>query len=281
MDVNYQCHLCSHNEVESLEHLFRDCLFATRIWAGSHLGIRAAIHHDMTFQDWIINWISFIHKMSNSDDLIISLLCCIWVIWSARTNAALGDNSISLTGAILIYEEVVARILNAKIIPSRSFDYPARNDDLSNSLKFLQSGNRCKFYGSAYRCDQTCIFVDAAWRDDKITGLGWCVKYQNGSSQSFYKQGLPSLSPDQAEAVAILEALKWASKEKILHVVIYSDCLQLLSQILDLAKPSLNTRLLVADILYLCCLFHCVSFCFIPMKRNKMAHMLAQKAINL
>ncbi|KAH9621918.1 hypothetical protein KSS87_008018, partial [Heliosperma pusillum] len=56
-----------------------------------------------------------------------------------RTNAALGDNSLSLTGAIFIYEDYVARIWNAKDFSTRALDYSTRLDDLSSSLKYLQS----------------------------------------------------------------------------------------------------------------------------------------------
>ncbi|XP_074301518.1 uncharacterized protein LOC141632916 [Silene latifolia] len=279
LEVYCLCHLCDREEVESLEHLFRDCPFASRLWRGTQLGIRSRQTQMISIQDWIVNWISYLLTLSDPKVLIISFLCVIWTLWCARNNVALGDNSISLVGCICIYEETLSRVILANCNLSKSLISLPSQDDLDSALLNLRLGNRCKLIGIDYNCVQTNIFVDAAWREDNNTGLGWFIKFADSSSYSCSKNRIFCISPGQAEASAIFEALKWVLKEKILHVTIFSDCLQVLMQIMDSSKRYLNTRVVIADILNLCCLFHCISFCFIPRKFNSMAHKLAQRAI--
>ncbi|XP_074295757.1 uncharacterized protein LOC141623561 [Silene latifolia] len=275
------CFLCDHMEIETLEHLFRDCTFATRIWRGSHLGINSRQRHDLCLQDWIINWLSLMLKMSDPNEVIVSFLCTLWTIWRARNKAALGEHSFSLKGAIDIYEDSLSKAITANNNQSKSLTSIVSDDDLDCDLLNLRKGYKCKLIGISYNCSQTTIHVDAAWKDDKSTGLGWYVNCGNTESYFYQRWTLLSLSADQAEAAVILEALKWALGRNIYHITIFFDCLQMFVQIMDNSKIGLKTKVLVTDILNLCSMFHCISFCFIPRKYNKMAHNIAQRAVNM
>ncbi|XP_074289554.1 uncharacterized protein LOC141614707 [Silene latifolia] len=70
---NYHCKLCASfdTQLESLDHLFRDCLISSHIWVGSPLGIRSSNGNNISIQSWVINWISFLYKDDSFDSCIL------------------------------------------------------------------------------------------------------------------------------------------------------------------------------------------------------------------
>ncbi|KAH9603636.1 hypothetical protein KSS87_012451 [Heliosperma pusillum] len=68
------------------------------------------------------------------------------------------------------------------------------------------------------------MFVYAAWYQKISAGFGRILKGSNGISTPMLKGNIVSQFPDHAEALAIVEALKWGRREKKLHLTINSDC---------------------------------------------------------
>ncbi|XP_074274096.1 uncharacterized protein LOC141597528 [Silene latifolia] len=60
------CGLCgdNHTNLETVEHLFRDCELSARIWAGSGLGIKVEGAKCLNMTDWIIDWIRNLQVLS-------------------------------------------------------------------------------------------------------------------------------------------------------------------------------------------------------------------------
>ena len=89
-------------------------------------------------------------------------------------------------------------------------------------------------------------------------------------SEAYYAQ-----SAIQAEALAIHKALCWASRSKLYHVLIQSDCLSAVLQIATRQKVDYQLRIILEDIFTVLALFHCCSVSFIPRAFNKKAYTLA------
>ncbi|XP_074266590.1 uncharacterized protein LOC141589866 [Silene latifolia] len=219
-DGPFTCVLCDSPETETPDHLFRDCSFASRVWAGSVLGIRAQSGNNLNLQSWVCNWLSVLFKADNKQEACLSFLCTIWTIWVVR----------------------------------------CRKGSLN--------------------CSQSLIYVDAAWSKELVAGLGGCIMFENEVVSEFCIKGSAE-NAEQAEALAIREALKWALSHNILHVTIFSDCLQVLAQVLKYSQLKHWTRNTVEDITELAANFHCVSFAYVPRICNKAAHRLAKRAIKL
>ncbi|XP_074314694.1 uncharacterized protein LOC141649924 [Silene latifolia] len=242
-DGPFTCLLCDSNETETPDHLFRDCSFANRIWAGSLLGIRAQSGDNLRLQ-------------------------CRKVFDNAES---------SLIGAILLYQDTLNLALSAEDRKPRSI---AVQTPLEEDLTNLRNGVTIPLIQSSLSCSRSHIFVDAAWSAELAAGFGGCIMLDNDVVSEFCIKGRAE-NAEQAEALAIREALKWALSRNILHVNIFSDCLQVLAQVLKYSQLKYWTRNTVDDIIDLAKNFHCSSFTYVPRICNRAAHRLAKRTIKM
>ncbi|XP_074282971.1 uncharacterized protein LOC141607513 [Silene latifolia] len=182
MNVDQHCHFCEieYREVESLEHLFRDCKIISRIWAGSNMGI-----------------------------------------------------------------------------------------NVSNSAHVESS------------CFTFRIKIDASWFENLEASAGW-VMYNNEGNMVFEGGSkFKAESASQAEALGIRKVLEWASYNRILHLEILTDCMQVLFQMAGIEKTQHLTKGVLGDISSLLPSFYCLCFSFVPRNLNKRAHSLATRAMRI
>ncbi|XP_074313988.1 uncharacterized protein LOC141649192 [Silene latifolia] len=283
----FLCRLCDRQCVESLEHLFRDCEFVSRLWSANHLGINASSGSNISIQEWVINWLSLLSRKKNSIDGVISFMCTIWTIWVTRNTHVYSNEPLSPSGSIRLYEHELSLMIYAekeRADSRKDLNNICLSDDDDFNLKVLHNGNTFPLIGPDLGDNHYLIYTDAAWRSNFSTGLGWVVKDSNDFEHSVsenLKSNCYAQSASQAEALAILEALNWAKRHQLLHVCVYSDCLQVVAQLLGFTPVNIDTKVIVSDILKVGCYFHCLSFCYAPRSCNKMAHRLAQRAINM
>ncbi|XP_074265403.1 uncharacterized protein LOC141587836 [Silene latifolia] len=87
-NIQTYCTSCSLDDscdaVETLEHLFRDCHVASRLWMGSVLGIRVDNCAFINVKIWIMNWFLFLLKDKDNCYGVTSFLCTLWTIWKVR-----------------------------------------------------------------------------------------------------------------------------------------------------------------------------------------------------
>ncbi|XP_074304857.1 uncharacterized protein LOC141639693 [Silene latifolia] len=280
------CRLCDKQCMESLEHLFRDCEYVSRLWSATHLGINANSGSNISIQEWIINWLSLLLRKENTIDGVISFMCTLWIIWVTRNRQVFGKEPLSPFGSIRLYEHELSSTLfaeKARADKRKVVNIIRLLDDCEVNLQALHYGNAFPLIGPILCEDHFLIYTDAAWRSDFSTGLGWAVKNSNDIGSTIFtnlKSNCYAQSASQAEALAILEALNWARRSQLLHVCVYSDCLQVVAQLLDFTPVNIDTKVIVSDILRVGCYFHCLSFCYVPRSCNKMAHRLAKRAIS-
>ncbi|XP_074278716.1 uncharacterized protein LOC141602312 [Silene latifolia] len=76
IDLDHSCKLYNHDGmvVETMEHLFRDCEVARRIWTCSELGIRTVVCSPIRLAKWIVNWIRYLDKMVDAESRLQDLV---------------------------------------------------------------------------------------------------------------------------------------------------------------------------------------------------------------
>ncbi|XP_074305603.1 uncharacterized protein LOC141640821 [Silene latifolia] len=275
-DGPFTCVLCDSQVTESPEHLFRDCSFANEFGPKSP-GIRAQSGDNLSLLSWVCNRLSVLFKADNKLEACLSFLCTFWTIWVVRCGRFLKIIECSPIGAIFLYQDSLNLALSAEDgKPGSIAPQTLMEEDLTN----LRNGEPFPLIQSSVSCSRSHIYVDAAWSKEFAAGFGGCILFDNDIVSEFCIKGMAE-NAEQAEALAIREALKWALSRNILHINIFSDCLQVLAQVLRLSQLKHWTRNTIDDITDLAANFHCVTFAYVPRICNKAAHRIAKRAINM
>ncbi|XP_074306254.1 uncharacterized protein LOC141641494 [Silene latifolia] len=180
-------------------------------------------------------------------------------------------------GAILLYQDTLNLALSAEDRkPGSIVVQTPLEEDLTN----LKNGVSVPLIQGSLSCSRSHIYVDAAWSTNLDAGFGGCIMLDNELGALFRIKGRAQ-NAEQAEALAIREGLKWELSRNILHINIFSDCLQVLAQILKYSQLKHWTSNTVDDIIELASNFHCIFFAYVPRICNKATHRLAKRAIKL
>ncbi|XP_074310491.1 uncharacterized protein LOC141646518 [Silene latifolia] len=116
--------------------------------------------------------------------------------------------------------------------------------------------------------------VDAGTKDGCGTGMvcrGSDGEVIWGSSEMRREE----LEPRVAEAVAVLEGVKEARRRGVARLIVESDCKVLIDALKTGAKGRSDFHLVLVDILSICSEFNFISWSFVGMNCNSVAHVLA------
>ncbi|XP_074270950.1 uncharacterized protein LOC141594862 [Silene latifolia] len=129
-------------------------------------------------------------------------------------------------------------------------------------------------------CGNVCtVKCDAAWREDRSSGMGWCLLDGNGTLRTIAHARTFASSALHAEGHATIMALKWALDEGYLHIRLVTDCLILVMQVAEAEKAIASISCIIQDLKSTASRFHCCSLSYCPRRVNRIAHNLAQKAL--
>ncbi|XP_074287483.1 uncharacterized protein LOC141612571 [Silene latifolia] len=267
--------------METLEHLFRDCFFVQRLWAGSYIGIRAENCTFMNIKTWLMKWLQFLLKTEDNKIGVISFLSTLWTIWRVRTNNCFGDSRMNMIGAMKLYETqftfaTAAHQQNENDIPP-GMPFLGAQDELDHYKQQLKAGTTIWILHTSTSCEMATIYVDGSWDPTRKAGYGWTCSTSNGYTTTHYVSGFAQCA-EQAEGKAILEAMKWALDQNLLHITVHSDCINMLSHIAAGSSNNHLTWTTTKDIYALASMFHCFSISFINRSSNVLAHRLANWA---
>ncbi|XP_074298053.1 uncharacterized protein LOC141628862 [Silene latifolia] len=158
------CRLCDRQCVESLEHLFRDYEFVSRLWSANHLGINANSVSNISIQEWIINWLSLLSRKENSIDGVISFMCTIWTIWVTRNTHVYSNEPLSPSRSIHLYEHELSLMIYAekeRADSRKDLNNTCLLDDDDFNLKVLHNGNTFPLIGPDLCENHYLIYTDA------------------------------------------------------------------------------------------------------------------------
>ncbi|KNA05744.1 hypothetical protein SOVF_187600 [Spinacia oleracea] len=98
--VDSMCRFCETN-VESLEHLFRDCNMSKHIWAAGRLGLRTYLQSNVPLGDWVWNWFKMLRERKEEDSHRFNYFTAtLWAIWCARNEITFNKGSCSAKGIL-------------------------------------------------------------------------------------------------------------------------------------------------------------------------------------
>ncbi|XP_074297592.1 uncharacterized protein LOC141628333 [Silene latifolia] len=280
MNWRSSCTRCDGSSpcVESISHLFRDCSFAKALWFGFPLGLKITGGVDIDVRVWVISWVTYFLSGPDPNPLIFPLIATLWRIWCCRNDMVFRNRCpwpigalLSILGDIQCMKEVVcskdASLLRASLLDSSPVSGLAMR--ISNSFPFWFVGGP----GCGNVCTVKC---DAAWRDDRSAGMGWCLLDGNGTLRNTAHARSFASSALHAEGHAAFIALKWALDKGYLHVRLVTVCLNLVLQAAEAEKPIASINGIIHDIKSIASHFHCCSLSFCPRGVNRVAHNLAQ-----
>ncbi|XP_074300856.1 uncharacterized protein LOC141632188 [Silene latifolia] len=279
--VDPNCKLClaSDGFIETGAHLFRDCQIARRVWACSDLGIRTFGSDHVKIGDWIINWINYLRRLEDAEVKVNKFLATLWCLWLVHNHISFKGEQFHPQMFFGIWSCLVETALRALDIGNkerRGVEVDLCRDGLSR----LREGRPFFVVGGRGGCEAIRVMVDAGWKSMGHVGIRWVAYGYDGSPVLSRGVRICAESGLQAEALGLRDVLRWAFSQRILHLEVNSDCLQLLHQIAGLEKEHHLIDGVIQDMRLLFPFFHCLSFKFVPRRFNKVAHTLAERAVS-
>ncbi|XP_074271590.1 uncharacterized protein LOC141595525 [Silene latifolia] len=276
---SYQCKLCASfdNHLESLEHLFRDCLITSHIWTGSPLGIRGSNGSNISIKSWVLNWVTFLHKDDSLDSCIL-FINTLWRIWCLRNDLLFHPDSVmGLSSQIKL---LTTDAINNSSVAKRRLSSPANSnfggsnvmDSIKNHLPFFIISNCLCSNNIRLRCD-------ASWHTDFRASAGWLFQDSHGvvfhTGQFRFWAG----SALQAEATTFFHALRDATNQGFWHIDAQTECVRLVLHLAECTEVQQELKTLLRSIFHVLASCHCCSISHCPRILNRTAHRLATLAM--
>ncbi|XP_074290122.1 uncharacterized protein LOC141616862 [Silene latifolia] len=278
LDWTVYCSVCnSQASIESLTHLFRDCPSASRIWAGSPLGLRSNEGSSVTIQQWIINWLTYFRRFPNSISSISFFVSTLWHIWCFR-------NKLLFQGIPIDYYSLFTVITidannNIQVETERRKTIPASQPislDVVEDSYLLRNHFPLCIIGQKICSTHIRIKCDASWKPTLQATAGWLFQNDRGDIIHMGRSSFWAQSSFQAEAMALKYACDEAIAQGHWHIDATSDCLNLVLQLNGCGDVNHDASSVLSSIMSLVCLCHCFSLSHCPRRLNRIAHAIAQ-----
>ncbi|XP_074290915.1 uncharacterized protein LOC141617643 [Silene latifolia] len=171
--------------METSEHLFRDCGFSSRIWAGSFLGIRVKGARGTPMSDWIYDWIHYLRKREEGMCQVIHFVAVLWGLWTLRNRIKFQDQVVHSHLITNVFYNVVGE--RAQILCKNQASKQARNDmrieeegPSQRELTTIRNGNLVHILGKSAGCAVIRVKVDANWVRTFDAAFGWVAYDDTG-----------------------------------------------------------------------------------------------------
>ncbi|XP_074266960.1 uncharacterized protein LOC141590255 [Silene latifolia] len=201
MDLDHSCKLYNHDGMvmETMEHLFRDCEVARRIWMCSELGIQTAVCPPIALAKWIINWLHYLEKMVDAESRLVRFLAMLWCLWCTRNRVTFKRESFHSIMFFNMWTQVVRTADQAIEKARKAHDLTVMNgqDLVEDGLGWIRDSNHIHMIGT-------------------------------GSRLYEFSKAIVAESAIQAEAIGVKEVLLWAKSSGFWHLEVSSDCLSLI-----------------------------------------------------
>ncbi|OVA07927.1 Reverse transcriptase zinc-binding domain [Macleaya cordata] len=213
IDIDPKSALC-HNGIETSSHLFMHCSFAKAVWyalpEGFILQQPAGIKIDQWFESIIHNPVQA-HSSDLLDNFSYAALIS-WHIWKSRCKKIFEDiepNPKSTVVEILALKEVMEKCFKEK-----------SEQENGSRIKFSSSTQIWKPPPLSFlkiNCDASFL------QNNQPAGIGFIMRDSSGGFAGAECRQIQASSSEQAECIALLEAIKWAITQSVQNVILESD----------------------------------------------------------
>ncbi|XP_074298301.1 uncharacterized protein LOC141629154 [Silene latifolia] len=197
IEGDFFCGMCKGDQrvMETSKHLFRDCGFSSRIWAGSFLGIRVEGARGTPISDWIYDWIYYLSKREEGMCQVIHFVAVLWGLWTLRNRIKFQDQVVHSHLITNMFYNVVgerAQILCNDLASKQTRSDRRTEEDGSSQreLMAIRNGNPVHILGKPAGCAVKRVKVDASWITTFDAAFGW-VAYDDTGQELGRRQVLP------------------------------------------------------------------------------------------
>ncbi|XP_074283126.1 uncharacterized protein LOC141607671 [Silene latifolia] len=251
------CTFCSFN-CETSIHLFRDCRSAQRVWAG--LNLEGEVEEcGGGARDWVeARW----RELGCVEQGRFMVGC--WALWEHR-------NKVVFEGEVADHVRVIGRVRDVMEEIGGGGEGMRGQGEVELSGMGENGPTRWKAAQAGY----VKVNVDAGVKEEDGVGVGAVCRDGAGA----VKWGVSRVwkevwEPHVAEAVAVLEGITEAARRGHTHVVIESDCKQVIDALEKKKKGRSIFYLVLDDIWSLLSSFHSVIWSYTNRVNNSVAHAL-------
>ncbi|CAN1157627.1 Putative ribonuclease H protein At1g65750 [Linum perenne] len=214
MMVPWSCGVCGGNP-ENTWHLFIDCDFARDCWRESGFDQIVGNYRDASesFQEWI----ETVLKGATEENLV-GITAVVWAIWRER-NARVWRQQSTVAGMVV----KGAKEALEEWVKAQELRQVRRSGVISQGC--------LKWHPPPPGMSK--INVDAAvFATEGLTGIGMCIRDSSGSLKGYKMMHWAGLAPArEAEAYALLQALRWVEELDIRRVVFECDAKEVIIDI--------------------------------------------------
>lgn len=268
----HHCPLCYDKDnhesahLETLEHLFRDCSFASHLWKGCSLGLIVTYQSNIPITEWISNWQRFLGKHNgNMEESYFVFLAVLEAIWEARNNTIFTNTNSNPIGAIkrikhkaalgfqAYNSQMVSRIKNSEddpIEPPGFEKITNKDQDLPGTL-FLIGDDR--------DCDLARLSVDRRRGPGNL--IHWHWNLDDDKLDSHRREAIRGQGNDTAAMLqAIHHGMEAAISNNLRHLQVYCQDQKAADWIQTRSTGLQSIRQWQLQIRNLLPLFHCLCF---------------------
>ncbi|XP_074300488.1 uncharacterized protein LOC141631762 [Silene latifolia] len=271
---------------QAISLLFGEDCLAQRLWAGSDLGIRVESAEGLSVSEWIYDWIRYLSHSEGGEDKMITFVAILWGLWSLRNKVMFQEldlNPYTITGCFFnsIREKVHVLCNSQHTKQPLSMLQSSEEGSAQEDREAIRNGHPVNLISNHSNCAVVRVKVDASWLRNFEAAVGWVAFDHMGREIEWRQVRIRVESALQAEALGVRDVLVWAQAQRILHIDLSSDCLQLINQIAGIDKEDHMIAGILEDFRDRFSFFHCLSLNFIPRRLNNIAHGLAKQALRL
>lgn len=222
--ISIDCPLC-HNHAETIEYLFFLCQEVRPIWFGSQLSLRFDACFNLSFQQWLLEWLITTHRETAFSSVIVLVISILWCIWKSRNNLIFLDQPFAPTNVLFMAMDTSVWISKASEW-NKDYSGPYIHQDNPNSMILQAYPDQVN---STYSIVQ--ILIDGSWKANyNWSGCGFVVYSSSGNIIASISSSCFAASPLYAEYLAAISTLLWAQSSGFTVIYLYTDCVSMILQ---------------------------------------------------
>ncbi|XP_021845165.2 putative ribonuclease H protein At1g65750 [Spinacia oleracea] len=208
VQLSLTCDFCAKDN-EDIQHIFRFCDCAKRVWRYGSLAIHSEINENLSFIDWVLYFIRLFQCQDGKNSVrVIYFIATLWGLWLSRNNRIFRNERGEVLAVYIIIREEIQGIMS-----------------------FIQVDGSWK--KNTRIAGMGWVLSNPLITSDRILG---------GASVGTAKSAL------QAEVLACLFALRWSITATVRHITVLTDSHMLVEMLLQQSTIDINLLWTITEI---------------------------------